>query len=113
MKKIMSIIISVTLLLICLSGCGESFKQGDIFIPESEDFFVASPALQNSSSWDQPASFKDLNNRITEESKLDDSFTHYNIQRLSRQYYYSLLLLFYNCNMLIFFVYNLYIFLNL
>ncbi len=77
MKKIISIIISVTLLLICLSGCGESFKQGDIFIVD--DFNAVT--IVHSNSWEvitPPGSFQQLNNRFTEESEDDKYYTYKN-----------------------------------
>ncbi len=63
MKKIISIIISVTLLLICFSGCGKSFKQGDVVI--SDDANVVGRTTETALYiWRMPGSFGVLNYRF-------------------------------------------------
>ncbi|MBQ2946180.1 MAG: hypothetical protein IJD95_06425 [Clostridia bacterium] len=63
MKKIISIIISVTLLLICLSGCGNSFKQGDIAIFDDAKV-IYNTSSQGLKAYHSPFSFNMLNNRF-------------------------------------------------
>ncbi|MBQ2946179.1 MAG: hypothetical protein IJD95_06420 [Clostridia bacterium] len=72
MKKIISIMISVTLLLICLSGCGNSFKQGNVVI--SDDAKVVGDFNGESLyMWRAPLSFGNLNARYTNADALSSS----------------------------------------